>query len=194
MADIGTTVAKVSGNLAHLEQLLAAFGGSLAGWALDPEVGEQQSSDPGAIPCACGHRPIRYLFSWKKDGRTVITGSHCVETCPGITREILDQMAAGLARLRAAQHEEARKAKEALQDAEVVKLLEEIDAGMRAKYRLAYAHSHSVGWVEPSIYYDRLARDSFQSYVRHAKRLKTRAGRLRSLRGLLKELQPRGDE
>ncbi len=194
MPNFDATVARVSGNLAHLEQLLAAFGGSLEGWVLDPEVGEQNGSDIGAISCACGHRPIRYLFSWKKDGRTVITGSHCVETAPGVTREMLDSMSAGLARLRAKQGEEARKIKEALQDAEVAKLLEEIDAGMRAKYRLAYAHSHSVGWVEPSVYYDRLARDSFRTYVNHAKHLKTRAGRLRSLRGLLKELQPRSDQ
>ena len=194
MTDIDTTVATVAGNLAHLEQLLSAFGGSLEGWVLDPEVGEQNGSDIGAISCACGHRPIRYLFSWHKDGRTVITGSHCVGTAPGITREMLDAMSAGLARLRAKQGEEARKIKETLQDAEVAKLIEEIDAGMRAKYRLAYAHSHSAGWVSPDVYYTRLARDNFATYVRHAKHLKTRAGRLRSLRGLLKELQPRSDE
>jgi hypothetical protein len=188
--DTDVTVERAAGNVAHLERLLAAFGGSLEGWTLDPEVREQNGSDPSATPCACGHKPIRYLFFWRKERQIVVTGSHCVEKAPGITQELLQAMEAGLARLRAQQAEEARKAKEALQDFEVVRLLAEIDAGMREKYWRAYAQADRT-WVDEDVYYARQALASFKGYVRHAKGLKTRSGRLRSLRVLLKELQPK---
>jgi len=189
MGSTDVTVERAAGNVAHLERLLAAFGGSLAGWTLDPEVSEQNGNDLGAVSCACGHRPLRYLFTWRKAGRVVITGSVCVETAPGITQELLQAMAAGLARLKEQQAAERARARLVAQDAEVALLLTNLDAAIEQKLGPACRRWYGGDYAPPRVYAARWRRRNCRAEMARAQRLKTKAGCLRVLRALLAGLE-----
>ena len=112
---------KLEGTIHHHEKLLAAFGGSATGWSYTGEVAD--CGNASMVKCPCGH-PIRYKFLWQHDdGRTMHTGSVCVNTLPGLDQAVLERMRGDLEALRAKAREDAKKAKAARQTQEVQELL-----------------------------------------------------------------------
>ena len=178
---------------AHAERLLAAFGGDVSGWTWDGEIGEQDGSALGAVPCACGHRPIRYLYVWRHATRhgTVTTGCVCVEAVPGLDAASIARIRAHVeaARKRASAARRAQAAVDA--QAEVVALRRDLDAELRRAYWRV------VRWIETNgaagcglLLPDRLCaqRQGYRDYSReicHALKFSSPAATARRLRVLL---------
>lgn len=104
---------------AHAARLLAAFGGSCAGWTWDGRVMEQDPAAPDGTRCACGHQGLRWLFPWRhadRPGTEIITGSMCVEQVPDLDGASVAGIQAAatraLARATAAEREAADRAAE----------------------------------------------------------------------------------
>jgi hypothetical protein len=126
-------------------RLLAALGGSAEGWHFTGEIGEQDPDSPQAVACACGHRPIRYLYHWQHaDGRMLVTGSVCVETLADLDPD-------GVRRIREAEAER-RGLRVVVPDevrAEQVRVAQDCDAlAVRCReFRVATRVEYAAGGV-----------------------------------------------
>lgn len=190
---------RAEGDFAVRARLLAAFGGSVAGWE-QTEIGY---SDPPEGVCACGHRPLRDLYFWTNQGRpgqVVTTGSTCVFTVPGLDPASLERIRAHVEQLRAKLADDKRKAREAARSSEVSGILAEILAALCRRYPAGVAYEHT-GWAQArSDYGEGKAGAQHSDYqwrlrrVREALRLKSRAGQMSRLRAILATLEPRGEE
>jgi len=95
---------------AHYVQRLAGVLGNGQDWEYR---GECIDLEHCTGKCSCGHHGLRFLFTihHKKDGRSAIVGSTCVETYPGISQRLADQLTAEVARLEGIARKRAEKAK-----------------------------------------------------------------------------------
>lgn len=148
---------RIVSNLEHSARLLQAFGGNTAGWEWTGEMFEQDPFALGAQPCACGHQGLRYLFPWKHPdhSRTVITGSSCVETVPGLSGASIEGILLAVDKrvkeLARAKREAAAKVRRAAESEEVVRLREEClarfeDHGYRAELLLKSQGYYVENW------------------------------------------------
>lgn len=166
-------------DLQHTARLLAAFAGSVDGWEWDGCMAEQDPHGFGAVPCACGQVGLRFLFTWVKDGKSVITGSTCVEKVPGISGASMGRIAEALkaheAKLRAAEC----ASKSAEREAVIVAL----KAELAAKVEELVALDGAAYWRE---HYARVERAQLAS-------MKSAHGKAKKMRGLLESIGRRMD-
>jgi hypothetical protein len=138
--------------------------------------------------CACGH-VIRWMYPWKhKDGRSLITGSVCVDNLPGINAETVRMMREALERLLAERKEAERKAHAAEQDAHVAALREELRAKIYAKWGGVIEARREGRWLEPSRYNAYCTAEWYLGELARAKRLKSARGKIDCLTQALNEL------
>lgn len=113
-------IARTQQALYHYQRLMDAFGQHPEEWEWTGEIAE---GNPQFDHCACGHN-IRYLFPWKrKDGSpgSVITGSVCVKSVPGIDQKVIARMKVAIEKLEAQKREDERKSREILAREDVAK-------------------------------------------------------------------------
>lgn len=193
MATSEREIGRAAGRLRHVQSLLDAFGGSVEGWEFRGKTGEQNPNDPGAVPCACGHRPIRQLFFWEKEGHCeVVTGCVCVENVPGLDPASVDRIRATIEQLKAEKAEAERQAKAIAETAEVKALLDDFRQLYRLRFRqlISYCERNGTGgWLPPDLYADRCAASWFRAKKASALNLTTRRGQISRLRGLIKRLK-----
>jgi hypothetical protein len=190
--DRDTNTDTIVENLEHAARLLQAFGGETSGWEWTGEMFEQDPSALGAQPCACGHQGLRYLFPWKHPDhdRTVITGSKCVETVPGLSGASIAGILAALDKrikeLAKAKREAAAKIKKAAEAEEVAKLREECEQLFNDRGYRALINLRREGHYLDGVDYNR-----FQSGIRfrecmgEAARLKSAKGQANRYRQIL---------
>jgi hypothetical protein len=170
-----------AGNAHHAAKLLRAFGGSMDGWHYTGQVRDLGSA--GGY-CCCGH-PIRWAFDWQHDdGRTLVTGSTCVETAPGLSPDLLERMAADLEALRAKIRADKAKAKRAAQEEEVRALRERLTQELAP---LAFKRTWDTprgGWEDYGTYSERCELWRFKRALNAAGNLKTPKGQLKRLQKL----------
>jgi hypothetical protein len=186
-------VEQLAGRVDHIERLLTAFGGSIEGWSFNGKTGEQDPSGLGAVACACGHRPIRQLFFWEKDGQCdVVTGCVCVENVPGLDPSSVERLHAKIVQLKAEKAEAERRAKEASAAAEVQALLVEFHQIYNLCFAKLLAHikrNGTGGWLDGCLYGERREAAWFREKKASALNLTTRRGQISRLRGLIKRLK-----
>lgn len=104
-------------------QRLAAALGNGAEWEYRGELAEDTTCSG---KCACGHEGLRFLFTIHHaatPGRSLVVGSSCVETFPGVNAAMVAAMVADLEALRAKAREAAKRAKAATGAAEVAAMV-----------------------------------------------------------------------
>lgn len=174
-----TATDSLIGQAEWMGRLLAAFGGDVKGWEWTGDVAE----DPNCQgTCACGHKGLRYLFTWKKDGvsNPVITGSVCVNNVPGISPEQLARIQAEIARRDQVEREAAAKARNAAK-AEKVKLVAEEIRQLLKPWRECAEDKAAGRWLNLESYNLARTYHDWSAALRHGLRLKSVAGQLRSL-------------
>lgn len=122
----------------HSMKLFMALGGHPEDFAWNGEILEMDNNSK----CACGH-PIKNGFPLvhKTDGTIVIVGCVCVETAPGMTAELIEQMQ-GAGKALAAKIAAAKKAeKDMVQDAQIATLDTQRTDLIAAAKALRAAHS-----------------------------------------------------
>lgn len=84
--------------------------------------------------CACGHRGLRFLFTLhhKRESRTAIVGSSCIETYADISPALVKRLQADAERLAALAADREERARIAAQSSEVQALMRQWSA---AEYR-----------------------------------------------------------
>jgi hypothetical protein len=115
-------VSKAEGRTAFAQRLAAALGNG-AEWEYRGELAEDPTCKG---KCACGHEGLRFLFTIHHaptPGRSLVVGSSCVETFPGVNAAMVAAMVADLEALRAKAREAAKRAREASAGAEVAAMV-----------------------------------------------------------------------
>jgi len=185
-----TTEEKTQRCLHHAERLLAAMGGSPEGWSFTGDVVE---GDPEKSRCACGH-PIRWEFQWKhEDGRTLVTGSVCVENLPLIDRMIVEAMRAALVKAIQVREEAARKARAASLDAEVDALRTELRGLIEEKFGWAIRSAEAIGsaWIPHDVYSALRTSEYYRCELRRSRTLKTPRGQAECIRSAIRAFRTR---
>jgi len=179
---------RLEGRLHYAEKLLAAMGGSPAGWEY---TGVVTDAGKAGSKCACEH-PIRFEYHWKHtDGRTLITGSVCVEALPGIGEGIVLRMREDLERLNCERKEAARKAKLASEEKTVMECRDRILDRLKERFPRGHRlhHEEVSGWLGADDYGARETYRYWLGLVRASLRLKTPRGQVARLRGIAESLE-----
>lgn len=160
VAEIG----RVNCRAAHLHRLHAILGNG-ADWEYRGIVSERQRADG---QCACGHA-IRFEFTihHKVTERTVIVGSDCVCTYPGVSDAAVAAVAADVERLEKAARERVAAAKRAAEDSRIQQLAADLSAAYWELDRILAAIP-SNGYGRPS---RRIAYDAFRLWYGADKRM-----------------------
>jgi hypothetical protein len=185
----------MTGQEEWIARLLAAFGGDLAGWTW---TGEIRTDDARASICACGQHGLRYLFPWRKEGHEeVITGSVCVVNLPGLAGEQVDRVKTELARRAEVDRELKAEAREGERFQTALQLAEEIRRIWPRVYELEIRRGCGEDLTAGELQLVRRHHDIHEDF-RTAIRLRTPAGRIRSLlklkAELLRGLQPQQEQ
>lgn len=177
----------------HYENLMKALRYKPEEWEYTGEMGEQNPSGLGAVPCACGHTPIRYLFPWKhkRTGEVIITGSHCVEQIPGMSPEGLAAIQAQVQGLQADRRMRDAAARDASKGTEAAGIIMEIQelAESIAGDVTAYEEAHGGSTYLPnSLYYASSHARAAKYEINRCLHLKSASGKLNCLKRLHAEL------
>jgi hypothetical protein len=185
-------IERLEGRASNVANLLRALGGSPEGWEWTGEMHEQDPGAPGSIPCACGHRPIRWLFPWKKtmpDGSTrqITTGSVCVERVPGLDPKSLEGIKLTIDKLETQKREKAARLRASMLDEEAKTLHGKLFAAIEARYGHAARRRSEGGWLPEGVYEEAREYESWKKLARKALALKQPGSRKKRLRELIRD-------